>query len=72
MNDSSRSDIRSLLKTFGIQADEAIVAHLDRNPGAGPLRVQVQLTDLTDYGATPPDQPLTLIVEGTVRAPDAA
>ena len=67
MDDSSRSDIRSLLKTFGIQADEAIVAHLARNPGAGPLRVQLQLTDLTDYGDQAPDQPLSLIVDGTIR-----
>ena len=28
MEDSSRDDIRKLLKTFGIQADEAVVAHL--------------------------------------------
>lgn len=67
MDDSSRSDIRKLLKMFGIQADEAIIAHLARNPGVGPLHVQMQLTDLTDYDATPPDQPLSLIVEGTVR-----
>ena len=67
MDDSSRSDIRKLLKTFGIQADEAIVAHLARNPGAGPLHIQMQLTDLTDYDATPPDQLLGLVVEGTIR-----
>ena len=71
MDDSSRSDIRSLLKAFGIQADETIVAHLARNPGAGPLHIALQLTDLTDYGDTPPDQPLELTVEGTVRKPQA-
>lgn len=67
MENSSRSDIRSLLKTFGIQADEAIVAHLARNPGAGPLHLKVQLTDLTDYGDSLPDQPLELTVTGAVR-----
>lgn len=70
MDDSSRSDIRSLLKTFGIQADETIVAHLARNPGAGPLHVQLQLTDLTNYDKNLPDQPLILTVEGTVRPPN--
>ena len=67
MDDSSRSDIRSLLKAFGIQADEAIVAHIARNPGATPLQIALQLTDLTDYGDTHPDQPLELRVEGAVR-----
>jgi ribosomal protein L12E/L44/L45/RPP1/RPP2 len=32
MAESSRDDIRKLLKTFGIQADEAVIAHLARNP----------------------------------------
>lgn len=67
MDDSSRSDIRSLLKAFGIQADEAIVAHLARNPGIGPLHLRLALTDLTDYGDSPPDLPLHLAVDGTVR-----
>ncbi len=68
MDDSSRSDIRKLLKMFGIQADEAIIAHLARNPGVGPLHIQVQLTDLTDYGDSAPDQSLNLTVVGTVRS----
>lgn len=67
MDDSSRSDIRSLLKAFGIQADEAIVAHLARNPGIGPIHLRLALTDLTDYGDSPPDLPLHLTVDGTVR-----
>lgn len=71
MDDSSRSDIRSLLKTFGIQADEAIVAHLARNPGVGPLQIKLQLTDLTDYGDQTPGQPLELTVEGAIRKPQA-
>ena len=41
-----------------IQADEAIVAHLARNPGAGPLHLRLCLEDLTDYGAAPPELPL--------------
>jgi len=67
MNESSRDDIRRLLKTFGIQADEAIVAHLARNPGEGSLRVRLMLEDLTNYGNSPPDRPLRLEIEGEVR-----
>lgn len=67
MDDSSRSDIRSLLKTFGVQADEAIVAHLARNPGIGPLTLRLQLTDLTDYGDDLPDVTLELTITGAVR-----
>lgn len=65
--DSSRSDIRRLLKTFGVQADEAIVAHLVRNPGVMPLHLSLILEDKTDYGDQPPDWPLHLQVEGQVR-----
>ena len=67
MEESSRGDIRRLLKTFGIQADEAIIAHLACNPGQDPLRVRLILEDLTDYGPTPPDQPLHLEIEGQIR-----
>lgn len=67
MEESSRTDIRRLLKEFGVRADEAIVAHLARNPGAGPLRLRLTLEDLTDYGDRPPDRPLGLVVEGEVR-----
>lgn len=67
MEESSRTDIRRLLKEFGVRADEAIVAHLARNPGAGPLRLRLTLEDLTDYGDRPPDRALRLVVEGEVR-----
>ena len=67
MVESSRDDIRKLLKTFGIQADEAVIAHLARNPGQTPLRLRLALEDLTDYGAVPPNQPLRVEIEGTIR-----
>lgn len=69
MDDSPRSDIRRLLKTFGIQADEAIIAHLARNPGRPPRVLRITLTDLTDYKDFPPDTPLHLEIEGTLREP---
>ena len=65
--ESSRSDIRRLLKTFGIEADEAITAHLEKTKGEQPLRLQITLHDLTDYADMPPDTPLRLEIEGEVR-----
>ena len=67
MEESSRNDIRKLLKTFGIQADEAIIAHLARHPGEQPLRLRITLSDLTDYRDTLPNQPLHLEIEGEIR-----
>ena len=64
---SSRDDIRRLLKTFGVKADEAILSHLVRTPGGPPLRIRLILEDLTDYGGTPPAVPLSLDVDGEVR-----
>ncbi|MFW6096549.1 MAG: hypothetical protein ACOC9Z_00645 [Chloroflexota bacterium] len=63
MNDDSRRDIRKLLRTFGVKADEALTAHLERNPHVGALRVRVTLEDLTDYGDSAPEDPLELVVE---------
>jgi hypothetical protein len=71
MEESSRHDIRRLLKTFGIQADEALIAHLARNPGAGPWRVRLVLEDLTDYGDSPPAETLSVVIEGEIRRPEA-
>jgi hypothetical protein len=67
MDNPSRDDIRRLLKTFGIAADEAILTHLARNPG-GSRVVRLTLEDLTDYGDSPPDVPLHLQIEGEIRA----
>lgn len=67
MEDSSRNDIRRLLKTFGIQVDELVGAHLDRNPGMGNLKVRLVLEDLTDYGESSPKHALHLEIEGEIR-----
>lgn len=72
MEESARQDIRRLLKTFGVRADEAMIAHLARNPGVAGLRVRVVLEDLTDYGGEEPAEPLHLVVEGEInRGSDA-
>jgi hypothetical protein len=70
MEESARHDIRRLLKTFGVKADEALIAHLARNPGVAGLRVRVVLEDLTDYGEQEPAEPLQLMVEGEVNRGD--
>jgi len=67
MKDSSRNDIRRLLKNFGIQADEAMIAHLANNPDTEQLHIQLVMKDLTDYGDSPPAEVLELKVEGQIR-----
>lgn len=66
MEGTSRDDIRSLLKSFGIQADEAIVSHLARHPGEDPLHLRLTLQDLTEYGDESPSEPLQFELEGTI------
>lgn len=67
MEGNGREDIRRLLKTFGIKADEIVIAHLARNPGEMPLQIRLILEDRTDYGDHPPEIPLHLEVEGEIR-----
>jgi hypothetical protein len=67
MEEFGRTDIRSLLKSFGIRADEAIIAHLARNPEQNSLRLRLVLEDLTDYSDPLPKEPLHVEMEGEVR-----
>ena len=67
MDSTSRDDIRKMLKSFGIQADEAIIAHLARHPGDVPLQIRITLEDMTDYPGEEPEPALFLEVVGEVR-----
>jgi hypothetical protein len=67
MEENSRKDIRRLLKTFGIQADEAIVAHLANHPQVNTLQLRITLEDLTQYDPDNPVVPLRLQVEDTIQ-----
>ena len=67
MESKSRDDIRTLLKTFGIQADEAIIKHLARTPGDQTLQLRLTLEDLTSYEGSPPTETLRLTIEGEIR-----
>jgi len=67
MEEDSRNDIRRLLKTFGVQADNEIVRHLLHNQTSGPLHLRITLDDLTDYGDQPPKDLLHIVVEGDIQ-----
>lgn len=67
MEDNSRKDIRALLKTFGVRADEAIVGHLAKHPDIKQLKLKVTLEDQTDYGSSPADETLSLVVDGEIN-----
>ena len=67
MENGSRKDIRRILKTFGIKADEAMIAHLARNPDVSKLKIRIVLEDLTDYGEGKQDGVLSFAVEDEVH-----
>jgi hypothetical protein len=67
MDEQTQKDIRSLLKTFGIQADDTIQAYLAKYPQVKALNLRIVLEDLTDYGEHGPDEALVLAIEGQVR-----
>jgi hypothetical protein len=48
-DDICKKDIRGLLKTFGVMADEAIVGHIAKNPNVNSLNFKVTLEDITEY-----------------------
>ena len=48
-DDMCKKDIRGLLKSFGVMADEAIVGHLAINSNVKELNLRVVLEDLTEY-----------------------
>ena len=67
MEDTSRKDIRRILKTFGIRADEAMVSYLARNPEIESLKVRITLEDITDYQGTAPVEVLKVVVEDNIN-----
>lgn len=67
MEDNSRKGIRRLLKTFGIQADEAMVAFLARHPELDSLQVRITLENITVYDNGKPAESLHLVVEDTIE-----
>lgn len=60
--ENSRKSIRRILKSFGIRADEALEAHLARNPNIASLNIRITLEDLTNYGDSSPEVPLNVTI----------
>jgi hypothetical protein len=67
MEDNSRKSIRRMLKIFGIKADETLVAHLALNPNVAALKIRITLEDLTDYGDSPPQDPLSVTIDDEIQ-----
>lgn len=67
MSDNTRSDIRRLLKTFGVKADETLTEYLEQNQNVDRIHVRVTLEDLTEYESSPPAEPLHLQIEEEIR-----
>jgi hypothetical protein len=67
MEETIRNDIRKLLKTFGVRADQAILDYFENNPEVSGVKIRLVLEDLTTYPANPPATQLHLEVEGEVR-----
>jgi hypothetical protein len=67
MEETSRDDVRRLLKAFGVKADELVIAHLARNRTSRPLHIVLILEDRTEYGGSPPAERLHLELEGDIR-----
>lgn len=67
MADESRKDIRALLKTFGVKADEAIVGHLAKHPEVKQLKLKVTLEDQTDYGSQSLGEELSIEIKGEIN-----
>ncbi len=66
MNEQNTVNIRQLLKAFGIQADEAVMAYLGQNTNLDTLSVRLTLEDITDYGQNEPANRLFIQVEGDI------
>ena len=67
MEDNSRKGIRRLLMTFGMRADEAMVAFLARHPEIDSLQVRITLENVTAFDSGKPAEALHLVVEDTIE-----
>jgi hypothetical protein len=59
-------NIRRLLKSFGIQADEAVVDFFSRNSDIDSLTIRLTLEDITAYGRNEPAERLVVQLEGEI------
>jgi hypothetical protein len=66
MEEQVQNDIRKLLKTFGVKADQTIQAYLQSHPDLAGIQVRLVLEDLTDYDDKPAET-LHVEVKGDIR-----
>ena len=64
MDETVQNDIRKLLKTFGVKADQAIHSYLENHPDLPGLKIRVVLEDMHP---NPSAEALHLEVEGEIR-----
>lgn len=67
MDEQTRYDIRMLLKSFGIQADQAISSHMENVPPGKTLQLRITLEDLTEYDDLAMGGGLGFVLEGEIR-----
>ena len=66
MNEPTAMNIRRLLKSFGIQADEAVMKYFSQNASITSLEIRLTLEDISDYGANEPAEKLFVKLEGEI------
>jgi len=67
MEEQTRYDIRMLLKSFGIQADQAITSHMAKLPAEKVVKLRITLEDQTEYDDIELRGSLRIVLEGEVR-----
>jgi hypothetical protein len=65
LQDNTRRDMRRLLKTFGISADEALTSYLREHPDVKHLQVRITLHGTASDGGAAAE-PLELEIEDTI------
>ena len=66
MQDRAHEDIHTLLKNFGIAADERVQQYIARHKPSQPLKLRIVLEDLTPYAGSAPEK-LRLEIEGDIQ-----
>lgn len=67
MQEQTRYDIRMLLKSFGIQADQALTAHMANILPGKVIQVRITLEDTTEYDDPALEGSLGMEIEGKIR-----
>lgn len=67
MKEETRYDIRMLLKSFGIRADQVLTAHMANIPPEKSVKVRITLEDLTEYEDSAEEDRLGFVLEGEIR-----